>query len=217
MRIKSAAVPMDVEAIKASEDFTKAFAELKAGLSSPVVTAARWSLLSHRPLPGAEERYVATYTVNLAVDSLGIMPEEYLAHDGDVTPEFDLRSLFESVLQRAPTIAWKGRVECTVQLKGGFLFDVSVRLPDDSKGSWEVAIDEPPVGTHVRTVEELERLARQRRRITVSGVYDTPRDMPDGDIEGRLAVVTEALLDTPNEIERGWPLRLNVTRFEWEE
>ncbi len=216
VRINAQAVQFDKDAILASDEAKAVFEEIRADLKPPLVASARWSLLSHRPLPGAEDRYVTTYTVNLAVDGLGIMPDEYLAHDGDMTPEFDLKTLFESVAERAKGTEWRGRIEVSFQLASGMLFDIRLRIPDDLPGTWTATIDPPPDGV-VATAEDLRKLMRQRRRITLVGEFSSPDEIPKGNVTGRLGIINSALVDTPCEIEAGWPVSVNLTRYEWED
>lgn len=217
MRTKASAMPMDVEALLQSEDGRAALGELKEAIAPPMVSSARWLLLSHRPLPGATERYVSTYAVNLSVDGLGIMPDEYLGHDGDVTPEFDLRSLFRQVKERASKVQWKARVEVTLQLKAGMLFDLSLRLPDDLPGEWSVTAEDPPAGQKIATAEDLRKAFKSRRRLTITGSFAEPDEIPDNDVKGRLGIINTALVDTLYELESGWPIGINMTRYEWEE
>jgi len=216
VRIKANAIPMDLEALLGSQEARDALAELKEALLPPKVTSARWLLLTHRPLPGATERFVTTYAINLSVDGLGIMPEEYLGHDGDVIPEFDLRTLFNQVKQRATRVDWRARVEVALQLKAGMLFDLSLRLPEGLAGEWTASADDPPAGQRITTAEELRQATKLRRRINIAGTFAQPEEIPDDDIKGRLGVISTALVDTPYEIESGWPVGINMTRYEWE-
>jgi len=193
------------------------FSELRSRLSAPTIGSAEWRLLAHRPLPDDEERYLPTYTMRLAVDRLGIVPDEYLAHDADTTPEFDLRSLFASVVKRATGVRWRARVEVAFLVKAGALFDLSFRLPEGLPGTWTASIDEAPTyDTPVSKLAALRTLARAPRRVVIAGTFDSPQQIGDDDVKGRLGLITGALVDTPCEIETGWPLTISLTRYEWE-
>lgn len=217
MRVNAPACALDVEEIVGSSECHAVFAELGEKLEAPAIGSARWSLLSHRPLPGARERYVTTYTVNLAVDGLGIMPDEYLGHDGDVTPEFDLKSLFASICERARGMDWKARVEVSFHLKSGMLFDLSLRMSDNLMGEWKISIEDPPSCEPLRGAQELIAMAKNRRRISITGTFTKPEEIPDDDVKARLGIITAALVDTRCEIEKGWPILINMSRYEWEE
>jgi len=218
VQIRGEGVVLDIERLMASPEAVAFFEELKAGRAEPTLATAQWTLLTHRPLPGVEDRHVPVYTVHMAVDGLGIMPGEYLGHDSDQVPEFDLRDLFEKVTRRAQKATWRARVDATYQLTGGSLYDLSLRLPDGIPGGWVGSID-PPATTQgpVSTVEELRRLARQRRRVVLSGSFDRASDIADGDVTGRLGAIISGLVDSPYEIEASWPVAINLTRYEWED
>jgi len=216
VRIKAASVNVDASALLVSEAAEAAIQEIRAELAVPTIVAARWLLLAHRPLPDAPDRYVPTYTVNLAVDGLGIMPEDYLGHDGDPIPEFDLRTLLEHVQGRAKGCDWQARVEVSYSLRAGMLFEVNLRLPDDLPSEWSATIEEPPAGEAVRSVDDLRRVARLRRKINLAATFTSPEQIPAAEVKGRLSVLTTALADTPLEIEAGWSVGVCLSRYEWE-
>lgn len=218
MRTDGQGVSIDVPAILGSDEARAAWTALRDGLELPAMISAAWSLMAHRPIEGEQDRYVPTYTVHMGVDRLGIMPDAYLAHDGDLTPEFDLRSLFLAVRRRAKAVDWRARVEVVYNLVGGLLLDVSVRLPTEGLGgTWEALIDDPPPGAALHSAAEIRRLSRQRRRITVRGTFERPSDIPIRDVRSHVGVIVPAMVDTPLEIEAGWPLGVNLARYEWEE
>lgn len=218
MHVRADAVAFATDRILASPGAAAFFADLRSRLAAPVVGSAVWRLLAHRPLPDQEDRFLPTYTVRLAVDRLGIVPDAYLAHDADTTPEFDLRTLFAAVGQRAPAVRWRAQVEVSFLVQAGMLFDVSLRLPEGLPGVWAASIDEPPQQTPpIESLAALRSLARTPRRVVVSGVFEDPTQIGDDDVRGRVGVITGALVDTPCEIETGWPVTMSLTRYEWEE
>jgi len=96
------------------------------------------------------------------------------------------------------------------------LFEVNLRLPDDLPSEWSATIEEPPAGEAVRSVDDLRRVARLRRKINLAATFTSPEQIPAAEVKGRLSVLTTALADTPLEIEAGLSVGVCLSRYEWE-